>query len=117
MSLNLIFIYTGVACRSKVCKLGKQYFSPEQTFEHHQTDDDEESDNSVEDNSVPISEPKDGQEFIETTSNWFRKLDTNEQLQIVTTLFQIVAAKESDITINGDFIQNRIKAMSWLKKK
>ena len=53
-------IYTGIACRSKVCKLRKQYLSPkvaEQTFDH--------SDDKVEDESVhaPTFEPKDGQQL------------------------------------------------------
>ena len=71
----------------------------------------------MEEHSVPILEPKNGKEFIDITCNWFRKLPTNEQLQVVTTLLQIVATKESDITINGDFIQYCMRAMSWLKKK
>ena len=70
----------------------------------------------MEGNSVPILEPKDGQEFIEITCNWFRKLPTNEQLQVVATLLQIMATKASDITISGDFIQYCMRAMSWLKK-
>ena len=35
----------------------------------------------------------------------------------MTALINIVATKESDIIINGDFIQNCIRAMSWLKNK
>ena len=96
-SNSKFLIYTGIACRSKVCKLRK-YLSPK--VDHNQSDHDENSD-KVEDESVdaPTFEPKDGQQFIEIISDCFRKLPTNEQLQVVMALINIVATKESDIII------------------